>query len=182
VELEQRVKTLEYEVKILKNEVQRTLLDIQEQILIHYYPVLRTEETAPSAGIVQALETVRVQQRPKTAAPSVKQVSLDEVRETENGHAIGSMHMQLLRWSVHVAAKFGSKRAQKIIELYGARGAFSPEVRDSLIELAVLGEHAEPTKIVMDDLVRELNKLNELLGHVIDAEGTRALIKEVNLG
>ncbi len=29
MELEQRVKTLEYEIKILKNEVQRTLLDIQ---------------------------------------------------------------------------------------------------------------------------------------------------------
>jgi hypothetical protein len=46
VELGQRVKTLEYEMRILKNEIQKTLLDIQEQVLIHYYPALRTEESS----------------------------------------------------------------------------------------------------------------------------------------
>jgi hypothetical protein len=59
MELEQRVKTLEYEVKILKNEVQRTLLDIQEQVLIHYYPMLRIDEPKPSDGTVQAVEQLR---------------------------------------------------------------------------------------------------------------------------
>ena len=52
MELDARVKALEYELKILKNEVQRTLLDIQEQILIHYYPSLRSEDTAPPADVV----------------------------------------------------------------------------------------------------------------------------------
>jgi hypothetical protein len=62
MDLEQRVKALEYEIKILKNEIQRTLLDIQEQILIHYYPALRSEETGPSDGTVQAMEAVRQKQ------------------------------------------------------------------------------------------------------------------------
>ena len=52
MELDARVKALEYELKILKNEVQRTLLDIQEQILIHYYPSLRAEDSTPPAEVV----------------------------------------------------------------------------------------------------------------------------------
>ncbi len=62
MDLEQRVKALEYEIKILKNEIQRTLLDIQEQILVHYYPALRSEEAGPSDGTIQAMEAVRAKQ------------------------------------------------------------------------------------------------------------------------
>jgi len=57
--LEQRVKTLEYEMKILKNEVQQTLLDIQEQILLHYYSSLRTEDTPPADGLRQSVEAIQ---------------------------------------------------------------------------------------------------------------------------
>jgi hypothetical protein len=59
VELEQRVKALEYEFKILKNEVQRALLDIQEQVLVHYYPALRSGEAGPSDGTRQTIEAIR---------------------------------------------------------------------------------------------------------------------------
>lgn len=48
MELETRVKTLEHEIKILKNDVQNILLEIQEQVLNHYYPALRAEEVAPA--------------------------------------------------------------------------------------------------------------------------------------
>ena len=71
MELEQRVKTLEYEMKILKNEVQRTLLDIQEQVLVHYYPALRTEESKPSEGTIQAIEALRSRPTGQPAAPAV---------------------------------------------------------------------------------------------------------------
>ena len=97
MELEQRVKALEYEMKILKNEVQRTLLDIQEQILVHYYPQLRIEESRPSDGTVAAVEAIRQRQanqpsqapapEPQPAAPavapSIKKVSLDEIRQAQ---------------------------------------------------------------------------------------------------
>jgi hypothetical protein len=69
MELEQRVKTLEYEMKLLKNEVQRTLLDIQEQVLVHYYPALRTEEEKPSEGTILAIEALRSRQPAPSAAP-----------------------------------------------------------------------------------------------------------------
>lgn len=99
MELEQRVKTLEDELKLLKNEVQRTLLDIQEQVLIHYYPALRIEETKPSAGTVHAVEALRERRPsqaaasaplaapsvapPEPAAPSVRKVFLEEIREAQ---------------------------------------------------------------------------------------------------
>lgn len=44
MKLESRVEALELELKILKNEIQATLLEIREQILNHYYPELRAEE------------------------------------------------------------------------------------------------------------------------------------------
>jgi hypothetical protein len=87
MELEQRVKTLEYEVKILKNEIQRTLLDIQEQVLIHYYPTLRADESKPSEGTIQALEALRAKQTTSAAAaagPGMKKVSLEEIRAAQS--------------------------------------------------------------------------------------------------
>jgi hypothetical protein len=70
--LEQRVKTLEYEMRILKNEIQQTLLDIQEQILLHYYSSLRTEEPTPMDGLRQSVEAI---QKKKVALEEEQEVS-----------------------------------------------------------------------------------------------------------
>ena len=91
MELEERLKILEGEMKILKNEIQSALLDIQEQILSHYYPVLRAEEFAPSDSAKQAYDGIRTEQkrrdiiredREEEAATraKTKKVSLDEIR------------------------------------------------------------------------------------------------------
>ncbi|MGQ9682369.1 MAG: hypothetical protein ACUVX9_07525 [Anaerolineae bacterium] len=45
--LEDRVKALEQEVAVLKDQIRNTLLEIQEQVLIHYYPELRANEMVP---------------------------------------------------------------------------------------------------------------------------------------
>ena len=59
MDLEQRVRTLEYEVKILKQDMQRILLEIQEQVLVHYYPSLRSEEIIPSDSVKQTVDALR---------------------------------------------------------------------------------------------------------------------------
>jgi hypothetical protein len=59
IQLEQRVKSLEYEMKILKNQLQRALLDIQEQILIHEYPELRGERRAAAEDATGPQVSVR---------------------------------------------------------------------------------------------------------------------------
>ena len=58
-ELEQKVKALEYDVKALKSEFQRSLLDMQEQLLIHYYPSLRADDASPTEGVIQSLQQIR---------------------------------------------------------------------------------------------------------------------------
>ncbi len=61
--LEDRVRELEEELKVLKNEIQTTLLDIQEQILSHYYPSLY-----PSANKEANLAQVSVARHTAEAA------------------------------------------------------------------------------------------------------------------
>jgi hypothetical protein len=55
--LEIRIETLEHELKILKNEIENTLLEIQNQVLIHYYPSLRAENSAPPKELATLLAT-----------------------------------------------------------------------------------------------------------------------------
>lgn len=72
MELDERMKAFEHELKSLKNEIQRTLLDIQEQVLMHYYPTLRVEDTTPPVDAVA---------QPSRARPAVitKKVSPDDL-------------------------------------------------------------------------------------------------------
>lgn len=205
MELEQRVKTLEYEFKILKNEIQRTLLDIQEQVLIHYYPTLRAEENEPSTGAVQALEAIRTKQNTSApgAVPVAKKVSLDQVREAQgdNPPAIiieptapvppsakaetplaPASTGKVFQWGINTAAKFGGARVKKLIEAYSAKGVFAPEIKDTLVQIAALNQDAGPEKVAINDLLRELMRLNELLGRVTDAEEALAIIEEAKLG
>lgn len=73
--LEDRVKALEDEVRILQDQIRSTLLEIQEQILAHYYPELRTKGSSladrgspPSGG--------RWKARDAQAGPGVRALSL----------------------------------------------------------------------------------------------------------
>jgi hypothetical protein len=65
--LETRVETLEHELKILKNEIESTLLEIQNQVLIHYYPSLRAEELTPPK------ELLTLRERSTQAGPQPKE-------------------------------------------------------------------------------------------------------------
>ena len=94
--LETRVETLEHEFKILKNEIERTLLEIQNQVLVHYYPTLRAEDAAPSKDLLPLLESAFKEAEDETAAkmanhqteddetpaslPNTKEVSLTEIK------------------------------------------------------------------------------------------------------
>ncbi len=176
MELEQRVKTLEYEVKILKNEVQRTLLDIQEQVLVHYYPTLRSDDSIPPDGATQTLEGIRAKQVKPAEPPSVpaiKQVSLEEIRATQkelmpslvmgpipapNPTVSGAVMMpqtaeqesvaKLLEWVVNSAAKVGDDRDNRKV----------------------------------NQVLDELQKLNDLFGRANNVEEALAMVKEAKIG
>jgi len=197
VELEQRVKTLEYEMKILKNEIQKTLLDIQEQVLIHYYPTLRTEESSPSEGLVQAIEALRSKQAKPEEAPNpsvAKKITLDEAHGgadrpvqaspafAANGALDQAAMIKLSGWASDSAAKLGKERTGRLVTICGNRGILTPEVRDVLLRVVSLSKAAAPGKASINDMVGVILKLDELLGRAANVEEARAVVGEANLG
>lgn len=201
MELEQRVKALEYEMKILKNEIQRTLLDIQEQVLIHYYPSLRTEETAPSEGVIQALESVRAKRRDapqETPDLPIKKVSLDEIRaEQEESDALPEENtsaqpgtgtdkdavVRLSGWVSSTARKIGGERTGKLIQAYTGRGIIPPDLESPLLRLVgLISDDDAPRRVAVNEILKALLQLNELLGRDSNAEEALSLIEEANLG
>ncbi|MEZ4737487.1 MAG: hypothetical protein R3E79_61210 [Caldilineaceae bacterium] len=94
--LETRVETLEHELKILKNEIESTLIEIQNQILLHYYPALRAEELEPPKDLFSSTEAARIEKRREgqgkenlrsrtedegsSIMPQTKEISFDEIR------------------------------------------------------------------------------------------------------
>lgn len=95
MDLEQRVETLEQELQILKNQIQTTLLDIQEQLLTNAYPSLRAEDmmpestTPPSSKNGAPITTLSFNaprdefhggmSEDNQSVPSVRQVSLNDL-------------------------------------------------------------------------------------------------------
>ena len=71
MELEQRIRSLELEMRILKNEVQRTLLDVQDQVLRNPRAPIGIEPNLIIAK-VQAIEPARAQQPTPRVAPAAK--------------------------------------------------------------------------------------------------------------
>ena len=202
MELEQRVKTLEYEMKILKNEIQRTLLDIQEQVLIHYYPSLRTEETAPSEGVIQALESVRAKRwdaPQETPDSPIKKVSLGEVNagQEEEDDALPEeppatpsgaesdkdVVVKLSGWISSTARKIGGERTGKLIQAYTSKGIISPDLESPLLRLVgLITDDSAPRQVAVNEVLKALLHLNELLGRDSNAEEALSLIEGANLG
>jgi hypothetical protein len=87
VDVEVKLQTLEAELKILKNEMHEVLLEIQEQILLHYYPSLRPEEKEPSDAVLQALEAIQEKKQAKLQVSDRGDVDAetDETAESAGG-------------------------------------------------------------------------------------------------
>ncbi|NLF79252.1 MAG: hypothetical protein GX573_26455 [Chloroflexi bacterium] len=94
MDLEQRVIALEQELQILKNQIQATLLDIQEHLLTNAYPSLRAE-AEPTRLEPAPVKTISVKPRGQTGTeedapdvpqpdskPPIRQVSLEDVQPT----------------------------------------------------------------------------------------------------
>jgi hypothetical protein len=202
---EQRVKALEYEMKIMKNEVQRTLLDIQEQVLIHYYPSLRAEEEGTTEGILQSLEAIRLKKQasrespnPPGAQPEVKMVSLGnvkagqeetpgslegEVSSPSEGGEDQSRIMELSGWVSNTAQKIGGERTGRLIQACTNKSIIAPDIEGSLLRLTgLISVDSAPEQVAVNEILGALLKLNELLGRGSDIEEALSIIEEANLG
>lgn len=210
-QLEQRVKSLEYEIKILKNEVQRTLLDIQEQILVHYYPSLRaTEESAPTDGIVQSIESIREKKQQLAGAssppeaqeasgsPEVRQVSLEGVQAAQGENPVSpeggapvqpegqddqARIMVLSGWVSSTAQKIGGERTAQLIQVCAGKGILAPDLESPLLRLTGLisGDNV-PEQVAVNDILSAILKLNELLGREANVDEALSIMEEAGFG
>ena len=173
MDVEQRVKALEQEMKILKNQVQKTLLDIQEQILVHYHPTLRTEDPT----VEDNLEAARPS-GPNTGS-KVRQVSLAELRQPTRPFPDADLadpasptpnvtpstqedpnYAGLAEWVGDSVGKIGAERTRQLLDLRAANGSISPGVYDTLQQLIMLcdgNEGAEAAETAV--LLQQLNQL-----------------------
>ncbi|MCB9420343.1 MAG: hypothetical protein H6667_11080 [Ardenticatenaceae bacterium] len=181
MELERRVKTLEQEMKILKNQIQTTLREIQEQILIHYYPSLRSDSY---------VEKTKEESRPAefegdpdngsfASKPKVKMVSLDEIRqrkaqvvqpsETENGNGrteqtIGNDMAELARWMGENVIELGAEKTGRMIEMKVEDGSISPAAKDKLFQLLGMFDDGDLDEGLVREMVDTFLRLNKLSG------------------
>lgn len=193
MELDQRVKALEYEMKILKNEIQRTLLDIQEQVLVHYYPSLRSEDAqVPTEAVTQFS---RAQAANSAAQPPVaKKVSLDEIRATQTPPAApaaapkpaGAFNqatmVKLAEWVNESIARLGGGRVSRLIEQCVVKGILDADTKAILLRLTSLNKEPDPERVAANDVLSTVLKLDEVLGRAGDVDEALALMEEANLG
>ncbi|MHB1296512.1 MAG: hypothetical protein ACYC4R_16155 [Anaerolineae bacterium] len=154
MELEQRVKVLEDELKILKNQIQTTLLEIQEQILVHYYPTLRAEPSQavspPSAPVppapsapdeAAAASTVVKSFAIKDPTPAMGTTAEATTTPAElDGEAISA----LVEWATTETPAIGMERARRAIELYAQQHHIAPRIEDSLQRMIRLHHSEDP--------------------------------------
>ncbi|MCD6520730.1 MAG: hypothetical protein J7M05_12510 [Anaerolineae bacterium] len=201
--IDQRIRTLEYELKILKSEIQRALLDIQEQILTHYYPELRSGEDVPGESVKQAFEAIRQKKAALAPAeeeseeagegkPQVKQVSLEEIRARQaqaveasagNGELSHEQIAALSEWVAEAVNKIGAERTAALIKTSTQKGWLVKEVVSFLEKLVALHESdEEPAKVSVNQILEVVLALDKVLQRSADPEEALALIEEANLG
>jgi len=193
--LEDRVKALEDEVAILKDEIRNTLLEIQEQVLIHYYPELRARDETPSeAGLVA---------RAGTAAPfrGLQRISAAELQEeaakqpAQPGQAAEAPAAQpepgeewpgvarLVEWADASVERIGKERTLKAIEIAAQAGYLNPSDRDLLARLVGLSD-AEPAleRVSLKVVGEVLQELGQAVGRQADKATEQRFLREVRLG
>lgn len=210
--LEQRIKTLEYEIKILKNEIQRTLLDIQEQVLSHYYPELRSAGGSLEDAAKSAYEQVREKKKGMAGdAPEPEPVIVAAPAESasvatggnshgangggdnSNGNGNGSQdtpgemtHTQIVAlssWAHKTITKTGQERTSKIVETCADRSWIRADIADFIRKLIAMEEAGAPPELPpTNELLQAVMDLCKHLGRNCSVDDAISIIDEAKLG
>ena len=186
MDLEQRMAKMEEEIHILKNQIQSTLLDIEEQIMNHYYPSLRSgdEEEAPSAS-PRGQGRSRVSERPEPEPPTadegahiaIKRVTLGDVRQGKPQRVDDGEHRMkapnadavntaaLLAWAKQTMDAIGPRATGEAIESFSAEGYLDAETAELLLQVvAMTPERQDGEPANMASVVSALGALGRIVG------------------
>lgn len=167
-EIDQRVQALEQELQILKNQIQSILLDLQEQVLSNTYPALRAGDNQPPAATPsprprpdaddnsRAAATVRTMSfddlgddddeddappPPKATSKASKQQKNSNNRNNKNTTNNASQWQamsELEDWANKKIEQIGAQDTLELINTYAAKGRFSPDEADALMDYVSL--------------------------------------------
>ena len=179
--LEDRMAMLEGEMKILKNEIQGALLTIQEQVLIHYYPALRAEDSSSSESIVQSLESLPEEGRGATGDTLIPPGAQPPSRYRE-AVALPSF-TALAEWMSDSIERIGTGRTREALETFASGGYLAPEVKDMLLQLISLSDEENPLeKVEINEILDVFLGLNRVLGHGGNLDVILPSIEEESIG
>lgn len=193
MDLEKRVQRLEDDVNILKNQVRNTLLDIQEQLSVHYHPSLRSKRAQRAArdassapkDVEEPEDAPCAEHDDDSGPPKVKRVSLEEIRHAPRegvaapegvppaadaarpkteGRADTGLYTELLQWASASIDTIGPEHTRRILETYASDGHLAPGLAESVIRLAALSS-STPTdrEPSLQETLEALRTLNEVL-------------------
>jgi hypothetical protein len=200
MELEKRVLSLEYEIKILKNEIQRLLLQVQENILIHYYPILETEEYTPKPSPkkpqkkVADPEPAAVSEPPEPEDSTTPEDTLElpqdtpatpESEDSPSEPAADSQDtiMELSDWTTTSVSMIGADRTRQLVEKCDAKGWLDPKNRDLLLRLISMNpDGSSPEIVAVNQILGLALKFTRLIGANIEIDEVLTLIEEAGLG
>lgn len=150
-DLENRISILEQELDVLKNQIQATLLEIQEQVLTNTYPELRSqaisqEKTPPP---IQSISLNQEQKAdPPTKSSIIRMVNLNSEAPVEPPAAPKAEDKPAFQefdkyegWLIKKVEQLGPERASKLVKVYAKQGHMPVPVAKHL--LAVLSLYEE---------------------------------------
>lgn len=194
MELEDRVKALELELKVLKNEIQNTLLDIREQVLALYHPSLTATETTrvdvepPRAGSVVATQSPAAASEDgsdsedrdlfdRSVAAEIAPPSQQERTAPRPAPAgDNTVLAKLAEWTSRTMKRIGGEQTGKLIQIYARGGYLTSEITGLLQQLILLSDEEDSTEDVdIKDLLDALLELNQVLGLEDDLAGVLSL-------
>lgn len=201
--IEDRIKALEDESKVLKNVIQATLLDIQKEILTHFYAPEHAERgstagnsgwqregsarapweggTGPGKDNEEIIGTMvesrgEPKNRPVATSPEHDHVCLQDKE-------VWSTVAKLLIWLSESVSELGRERTAKAIKMYGAYGYISPEMQKVLMALIAFSrEETLPERFSLRHLLEKLAELSNILsvgGQPVNLNHILALVEEL---
>jgi hypothetical protein len=193
MELNERINALEGEVKLIKTEIKKVLIDLREFMNNYENPFVNAEQLrsvpAPdNVGIKEEVEMTelrevrmpvevvepkyepRVEHEKNQPASSSSEAlkAIERVKEKVNGAEKMDIFMltQLMKWADNSLATIGEEKLNGIIDLYDRTGRLTKEMKEVIIKIEDLSDvnHAnEIEEIEMKEAILVIYQLDRIV-------------------